>query len=408
MSQISSRRKFLRSSALTVTAASYRRIYGANDRVRMGAIGTGPRGQYLMKQLNHIGGVEWVALCDVYSLRRDQAAGIAGGSVKTYNEHPRVLEHREIDAVIVATPDHWHGATAVDALNAGKDVYVEKPMVHYPRDGQAVVRAARENKRVVAVGTHTRAIPHIQEARQRFVASGVLGKIGLARTWINSNSGYLYTAPPGMDRKPEGLDWDRWLGPGPHVPWNPQIYFSPYKWLHYDGGMIMGIGIHSIDSAHQFLNLSNPSGAVAGGGIYHFKDGRDSPDVINLVLEYPQELNVTFEAEIMTVGSPQRSAAGTEFRGTGGVLTVLWYDKDQGYRYEPNPKHSQTSAATGPGSPFSAEYLLRNWLECLRTRQKPVSNEETGYYSAIACFMCNQAYRTKTRVVWDPSWALPG
>jgi predicted dehydrogenase len=191
------------------------------------------------------------------------------------------------------------------------------------------------------------------------------------------------------------------------VAWNPDIYFSPYKWLHYDGGMIMGIGIHSVDSAHQFLKLTNPSAAVAGGGLYLYKDGRDTGDVVSLILEYPQEVMVTFEAEIMTVGMNRRNAAGTEFRGTGGVLQVLWYDSELGYEYIPNPAKSKAAPANAPGSPFSAGPLVRNWLECIRTRKKPVSNEETGYYSAIACFMANQAYRTRSRVVWDPKWGLP-
>jgi predicted dehydrogenase len=388
-----------------MTAASYGRVLGANDRIQMGAIGTGGRGQYLMRETTKAGGVEWIAVCDVYSVRRDQAATIAGTGVKTYSDHRQLLDHKEIDAVIVATPDHWHAAITVDACRAGKDVYVEKPMVHYPKDGQAIVKAVREHKRVLQVGTQARAVPHFQEARQKFVESGALGKVGLVRTWYNGNAGYVLTPPPGMEQKPEGLDWDRWLGPGPKVPWNPGIYFSPYKWLHYDGGMIMGIGIHVIDSAHQFMKLSKPKAAVAGGGVYHFKDGRDTPDVINLIIEYPQELNVTFEAEIMTCGM-RTSSAGLELRGTGGVLTVLHNDKNRGYEYTPHPKNSSVAAGTGSGYPFSAEWLIKNWLECIRTRQKTVANEEEGYYSSVACFMGNQAFRTRSRVVWDAKWDL--
>lgn len=405
---MTSRRTVLAGAALT--ASSYSRVLGANDKIRIGVIGVGNRGSYQLKQNLATGQVQCVAVCDVYSVRRDQAAGIAGGAVKTYGDHRQLLDHKDIDAVVVATPDHWHAAIATDACRAGKDVYVEKPMMHYPEHGQMLVRAARENKRVVAVGTQSRTTPHIQEARRKFIEAGTLGKIGLVRTWLDSNAGYTMVAPAGMEQKPDGLDWDRWLGPGPKVPWNPEIYFSPYKWLHYFGGMIMGIGIHSIDSAHQFMQLTNPSAAVAGGGIYQFADGRDTGDVVNLILEYPQQLNVTFEAEIMTAGMNQRRAAGAEYRGTGGTLAVHWYDKELGYEYTPNPKFSQAAAATGPGGNLSdgVAPLIRNWLECIRTRMKPISNEETGYYSAVACFMGNQAYRTKSRVVWDSKWALPG
>jgi predicted dehydrogenase len=394
-----SRRTFLGASALSAG-----RVLGANDRLRLATIGTGPRGQYLMKELNRIGGVEWVAVCDVYSARRDQAATIAGGPVKTYGDHRRLLEENQLDAVIVATPDHWHGPITVDALRAGLDVYVEKPMVHHPRDGQAIVRAARAGGRIVQVGMQARAIPHWQQARARFVDSGVLGKVGLIRTWYNSNKGYVQKPPPGMEQKPDGLDWDRWLGPGPKIAWNPDVYFSPYKWLHYDGGMIMGIGIHVIDSARQFLNLSHPRAAVAGGGIYHFPD-RDTPDVVNLILEFPEAVNVTFEAEILTCGMPS-SSAGIELRGRGGVLRVHRYIRELGWEFTPNPEVSAEPAAKAPGDPPSAEHLLRNWLECIRTRQKPIASEVEGYYSAVSCYMGLEAYRQKKRIEWDRKWEL--
>jgi predicted dehydrogenase len=406
-SEIATRRAFLKSSAVVATAASANRVLGANDRIRLAAIGAGPRGQSLMKDLNRIGGVEWVAACDVYSARVDQAATIAGGAVKTFKDHRRVLDLTDIDAVIVATPDHWHAPITIDACEAGKDVYVEKPMVHNPKDGEAVVKAVRANQRVVAVGMQARAVPHWQEARRNFVESGALGKVGLVRTWYNSNGGYTLQAPPGMEQKPDGLDWERWCGPGPKVPWNPEIYFSPYKWLHYDGGMIMGIAIHVVDSAHQFLGLTRPRAAVAGGGVYQFRDGRDTPDVINLVLEYPQDVNVTFEGEILTVGLRPSSDAGIELRGTGGVLRVNRYDRSVGYNYTPHPKNSSTPPASAPGNPSSAEWLLAHWLECIRSRRRPVSDEEAGYYSSVACYMGLEAYRTKSRVTWRDKWDLP-
>jgi len=385
-------------------------VLGANNRIRLGIAGLGGRGTSLMQVASQTGEVEVVAVCDVYGARRDRAATIAGGSVRTYADHRKLMDQKDIDAVIVATPDHWHAPITIDACQSGKDVYCEKPMVHYPKHGQAVVRAARQCKRVIAVGTQSRTAPHIQEARQKFMEGGALGKVGLVRTWIDSNEGYTFTAPPGMERKPDSLDWDRWCGPGPKVPWNPEIYFSPYKWLHYDGGMIMGIGIHSIDSAHQFLGLTRPGAAVAGGGIYHYKDGRDTADVVNLILEYPQQVNVTFEAELMTVGMSARRAAGTEFRATGGTLTVYWYDSQLGYEFQPNPKFSKAAPVRGAGGRLGDGVmpLIRNWLECIRTRRKPVSNEETGYYSAVACFMGNLAYQKKARIVWDPDWNLPG
>jgi predicted dehydrogenase len=405
MRTASSRRTFLAaSSAASWTAASAARVRGANDRIRMGAIGAGGRGQYLMKELLGTGQVDWGAVCDVYSARLDQAATIAGGGVRTYKDHRRLLDEADIDAVVIATPDHWHAPIAVDACRAGKDLYIEKPMVHNPKDGRAVVAAVREHKRVCQVGMQARAIPHWQEARRRFVESGALGRIGLVRTWYDSNKGYVLEPPAGMERQPEGLDWERWLGPGPKVPWNPGIYFSPYKWLHYDGGMIMGIGIHVIDSAHQFAGVRKPRAAVAGGGIYQFTD-RDTPDVINLILEYPEGLNVTFEGEIFTCGMPQ-SSAGIELRATGGILVVQRYTREFGYGFTPNPKTSRTPAAQAPGDPPSAKWLVENWVACLRSRERPIANEEEGHYSACACYMGLEAYRQKRRIEWNRAWEV--
>jgi len=405
--EAASRRSFLRTSAAVTTAASARRVLGANDRLRLAVIGTGGRGQYLMKELNRHGGVEWVAVCDVYDERRAQALKLAGPSTEQYLDYKQILARKDVDAVIVATPDHWHATITVEALKAGKDVYVEKPMVHFPRDGQAIVKAMRENKRVVQVGTQGRLLPQFVEAKQKYIDSGVMGKVGLARTWYTSNTGYIKTPPPGMEKKPEGLDWQRWLGPGPKAPWNPDIYFSPYKWLHYDGGMIMGIGIHVVDSAHHWLGLKKPKSAVAGGGTYFYQDGRDTPDVVTFILDYPDNVTVTFEAECLSAPGV-RTSAGVELRGTGGTVWAERYVQKIGYQYTPNNKFSQEPPYTGPGSGASAEGMVRNWVECIRTRQQPVAGAEEAYYSTMACFMAAQAFRTQSRVVWDRRWDLPG
>ena len=406
----SSRRDFLKASAASATAASASQVLGANDRVRIGVVGTGGRGQWLMKALNKVSpsGIQFVAVCDVYDVRRNEAAQIAGGAVEQYLDYKQVLARKDVDAVIVATPDHWHAAIAVDAMNAGKDVYVEKPMVHNPKDGQAIVKAARANKRIVQVGMQGRGLPNLVEAKAKYIDTGVIGKVGLARTWYTSNTGYVKEAPAGFEKKPDGLDCDRWLGPGPKVGWNPGIYFSPYKWLHYDGGMIMGIAIHVLDSAHHWLSLKKPAAAVASGGTYYYKDGRDTPDVITFALDYPEEVTLTFTAECLTCPGV-RTSAGVELRGTGGTLWAERYLRpdEVGYIYTPNPKFSKEPPARAPAQPANAEAILQNWLDCIRDRKKPVANEEEGYYSSVACFMANQAYRTRSRVVWDKRWDLP-
>lgn len=396
-----SRRSFLVSAS---TAVSAMRVLGAGDRIRIAVIGTGGRGQWLMKALQGIGGVKFVAVCDVYDVRRAEAARLAGGSVEQYLDYHDVLARKDVDAVIVATPDHWHAPVAVDAMNAGKDVYIEKPMVHDPADGVAIVKAARANRTVVQVGMQGRGLPWFVEAKKKYIDSGIMGKVGLARTWYLSNRGYVQTAPPGMERKPGGLDWDRWLGRGPKVPWNPDIYFSPYKWLNYDGGMIMGIGIHVLDSAHHWLGLRKPSVAVAGGGVQFYADGRDTPDVVSFVLDYfAEKVTLTFTAECLTCPGV-RTSAGVELRGTGGTLWGERYPADTGYEFTPNSKFTAEPAAKVAVKPANAEAILANWLGSIRDRKKTLANEEEGHYSAVACYMAKQAFLTRSPVKWDAAW----
>ncbi|HPT28350.1 MAG TPA: Gfo/Idh/MocA family oxidoreductase [Bryobacteraceae bacterium] len=370
--------------------------------------GNGGRGQYLIRELLRIGGVEIAGVCDIYDVRRDQAAQIAGPTAEKYHDYHPMIERKDIDAVIVATPDHWHAPAAVDALNAGKDVYVEKPMVHTPADGQAIVKAVRANKRVLQVGMQGRGMKQFVECKQRFVDTGVMGKTGFARTWYLSNSGYVQEAPKGFERKPDGLDWDRWLGRGPKIAWDPGVYFSPYKWLHYDGGMIMGIGIHVVDTAHYMLNLKAPASCVAGGGIHFYNDGRDTPDVITFIVEYPEKLTVTFTAECLSAPGV-RTSAGVELRGTGGVNFIERYSRpgEVSWTYKPNAKFSKTPEALGEGSGPSAEVILKDWLESIKSRKQTICNAETAYYSTMACYMALEAYRTKGRVTWQSDWDLP-
>ena len=281
-------------------------------------------------------------------------------------------------------------------------------MVHTPADGQAIVKAVRANKRILQAGTQGRGMRQFLEAKQRFVESGVMGKTGFARTWYLSNSGYVLEAPKGFERKPDGLDWERWLGRGPKIEWNPGVYFSPYKWLHYDGGMIMGIGIHVVDSAHHLLNLKAPSSCVAGGGVHFYDDGRDTPDVVTFILEYPEKLTVTFTAECLSAPGV-RTSAGVELRGTGGVTYIERYSRpgEVSWTYRPNSKFSKTAEAQGEGSGPSAEGILKDWLDCIRSRKQTVCNEEVAYYSTAACHMALEAYRTKARVNWQRAWDLP-
>ncbi|MBW7998034.1 MAG: Gfo/Idh/MocA family oxidoreductase [Candidatus Glassbacteria bacterium] len=397
-----SRRSFLAGSlaaATVATAVSSKRVLGANDRVRLGVIGSGNRSRSLMRNLNDIGKIEWVALSDVWDERMNGAEEISG-PVDKYPDYRKLLERKDIDGVIVGTFDHMHARITVDACRAGKDVYVEKPMTSLPVQGLEVVRAAGETGRIVQVGMQQRSIPHFKEAKAKFFDSGLIGEVNMVRTIWNGNGGYTFPVPPGLERKPGGLDWEACLAWLPKIPWDAKRYFNRFAyWDFSSGGMTGGLFVHMVDVVHWFLGLSKPVSAVALGGIYQYDDGRDTPDNINLVLDYPK-VNVTFEATITDMASPE--VADIVFMGTGGRLSIF--------------RSSYTFLTSGDDKPAreitvkvpygSAKQHLAEWLECMRSRNKPSADAVEGHYSSMACHIGNIAYKEKRRVEWQEEWDL--
>ncbi len=397
------------STVVVTTAASAARVLGANDRIRLGLLGCGGRGKYLARTLNKLGGIEWVALSDIWDVRRDEGVKVTSPDVKKYLDYRQLLDHKDIDAVVVATPDHWHAQQTIDAVRAGKDVYCEKPMTSVAEQGPKVVKAVRESKRIVQIGCQQRSGRHFLAAKEAVIDKGLLGKIGLVRTWYNSNNGYVAPVPEGMERKPEGLDWERYLGWLPKRPWDPKRYFNRFAyWDISTGGQTGGLFVHLIDTVHWYLKLTNPKAAVAAGGIYVFNDGRDTPDVISCSVEYPQGLTVTFEAEILTAPKRYAATAAMEFRGTGGTLLVDRYParNGPGYIFTPKSESRTPETISGPGYPADADPHLATWLERVRDRKEPNPNVADGHWAAMSCHMANLAYRKRTRVEWDAKWGL--
>jgi len=395
-----SRRAFMASTvAATFTAASSMRVLGANERIRLGIIGTGSRGSYLMKEANKIGGIEWIAVCDAWDVRRDQGANIGGAAAAKDADYRKLLDRKDIDGVIVATWDNMHAQITVDACRAGKDVYVEKPMTSLPMQGHDVVKAAREHKRIVQVGVQQRSMANFIEAKQKIFDSGLIGKVHMVRTIWNANGGYLTKVPQGMEQKPAGLDWEACLGWLPKIPWDPKRYFNRFAyWDLSTGGQTGGLFIHMVDVVHWFLNIKKPVMAVAGGGIYQYDDGRDTPDNVNFILEYPEKINVTFEATITDM-IPQDSA-DIIFMGTGGRLAIFRY----GYKFLPSKQNESVGQLTCGGAPEGVH--VANWLECLKSRKQPNADVVAGHYSSMACHIGNIAYKKQTRIPWQKEWDL--
>lgn len=385
-----SRRAFMASS---MTAASASRILGANDRVRIGIIGAGERGSYLMREANRAGNIQWVAVCDAWDQRRDRAAQTAGGNVEKIADYRKLLDRTDIDAVIVATWDNNHSRVSQHACRAGKHVYVEKPMTSEPMQGPPLVRAVRENRRVLQTGVQQRSTPHFLEAKERFVDSGMLGPVHMVRTIWNNNGGYLLRPPAGMEHKPDGLDWEACLGDLPKIPWDPKRYFNRFSYIELCCGMTGGLLVHMIDVVQWYLGIAKPAAAVALGGIYQYDDGRTAPDNINMVLEYPEKMTVTFEATVTDRVRKQND--DIVFMGEGGRLHIFRY----GYRFI-KPDGEEIVAKGTP------DRHMDNFLDCVRSGKDPNATVEQGHYGAMACHMGNIAWAGKTRVTWKEEWNI--
>jgi predicted dehydrogenase len=242
-------------------------------------------------------------------------------------------------------------------------------------------------------------MPVFQDAKRKFFDSGLIGDVHMVRTIWNANTGYLYPVPPGMETKPDGLDWEACLGWLPKIAWDPTRYFNRFAyWDISTGGQTGGLFVHMVDVVHWFLGLRQPASAVAGGGIFQYDDGRDTPDNINLIVTYPQNVNVTFEATITDLIG--KDSAKIVFMGTGGRLSIF----RDGYRFIPAKKNSHIGESSAPGGGEGLH--IANWLESVRSRKEPNANVVDGHYSAMACHMGNMAYRQNARVNWSKEWDI--
>jgi predicted dehydrogenase len=384
------RRAFLR-GVTAATALSYSRVFGANDRVQLGLIGCGERGRSDMGKFMKAGQVDVVALCDIYGAQVDRAKQNAPGA-RSFTDHRALLALKDVDVVLIAVPDHWHAATATDALNAGKDVYVEKPLTLKIEEGPGIVKAARLNNRICQVGMQQRSGKHYLEAKRLYMDTGKLGKVTLARTWWHGNSYHLRKAPASLQTQPANLDWAHFLGPLKWRDWDPQQYWNWRAYLDFGGGQVTDLFTHWIDVVHMFMGQDNPISASAAGGVYHYKDGRTAPDTINVLLEYPSQFTATFEATL----APGITGDALELCGTEGRL---WIDRT---RYEFHlPGRTAQATVVQASSDLDLDHV-ENFLECVRSRKLPNGDVLIGHRSAQASHLGNLSYMQKRRIDFDP------
>jgi predicted dehydrogenase len=384
------RRTFLR-GVTAATALSYSRVFGANDRVQLGLIGCGERGRSDMGKFIKAGNTDVVALCDIYGAQTDRAKQDAPNA-RIFTDHRALLAVKDVDVALIAVPDHWHAATATDALNAGKDVYVEKPLTLKMEEGPGIVKAARLNNRICQVGMQQRSGKHYLEAKRLYMDTGKLGKVTLARTWWHGNSYHLRKAPASLQTQPANLDWAHFLGPLKWRDWDPQQYWNWRAYLDFGGGQVTDLFTHWIDVVHMFMGQDNPISASAAGGIYNYKDGRTAPDTINVLLEYPSQFTATFEATL----APGITGSGIELCGTEGRL---WIDRTR-YEFHPPGRNPQATVVQA-SSDLDLDHV-QNFLECVRSRKLPNGDVLIGHRSAQASHLGNLSYMQKRRIDFDP------
>ncbi|MCU1259951.1 MAG: oxidoreductase domain protein [Bryobacterales bacterium] len=389
---MNTRRELLRGATVALTAASYSRVMGANDRMNLGVIGPGERGRFDMGNFQKNPSVDVVALCDVYSEHLDLAHQTAP-KAKDFKDHRKLLDMKEVDMCLIATPDHWHATIAMDALNAGKDVYVEKPLTLKPEEGPPIVKAARVNNRICQVGMQQRSGIHYLKAKTDYIDTGALGKITLARTWWHGNTYHLRKAPVSLQTQPSNLDWSHFLGPVKWRDWDPQQYYNWRAYLDFGGGQVTDLFTHWIDVVHMFMGHDTPVAAVASGGVYNYKDGRTAPDTINVLLEYPGDYTATFEATLV----PGVTGAAIEFCGTKGRLLI---DR-QHYEWWPVGKGVTPTIVKAEAHDMTLDHV-NNFLECVKSRKLPNGDVLIGHRSAQASHLGNISYMQKRRIDFDP------
>ncbi len=401
------RRAFVKTGAATAasvaTTLSASRVFGANDRIRAGFIGIANRGGQLIDAALPHKDMEIVALCDVYTPSLDKRAKKLGTNVARYGDFRRMLDRDDIDAVFIATPDHWHAIQTIMACDAGKDVYVEKPLSITILEGRRMVEAARRNNRVVQVGTHRRSSTLFPKLAN-LVQDGGIGKVTLARCYRISN---MYPDGIGIapdSDPPEGLDWDMWLGPRAWRPFNKNIHPYKFRWWKDYSSQLGNWGVHYFDLIRWILGEEAPVSVSAHGGRYAVNDSRDIPDTMEAIFEFTSGRLMVF-GQYEASGNAAMRSGESELRGTlgtvyAGTRSYEIIPERAGQFGDPKPLSERTTVKSKDGDLTVAH--IRNFLDCIKSRKRPNADVEDGHRSTTFAHLGNISLATKSRIEWNP------
>jgi len=418
------RREFARTLVMAgaATALGATRAAGSNDRIRLGFIGLGNRGDQVLDAFLRHPDAEVVGLCDIHAPYVEFAAAKAGGQPQQTADYRRLLERPDLDAVVINTPDHWHALQTIHACQAGKDVFVEKPLSLRLAEGRRMVEAVQRHRRVCQVGIHRRSIPICREAAE-LVRSGGIGKVTCARSFHVQNEWPRGIGNEAEGEPPPGFDWDAWLGPAPAVPYNKNRTFYRFRWFFdYSGGQLTNFGVHYLDFIHWALGVDAPRRVTALGGRFAgMEDNREVPDTLEVIWEYPGDTLVTFTQINASAGTWSLPGCEVELRGTLGTLylfgdgyevvpdrltpnefparTPLDRIYERGYR-EGSKARIQAVKNRGHSTSDTVPHA-RNFLDCVKSRREPNCPIETGHRSTATTQLGNIAYETRSVLEWD-------
>ncbi|HXJ93600.1 MAG TPA: Gfo/Idh/MocA family oxidoreductase [Terriglobia bacterium] len=400
------RREFLKeAAAVSAGLAAFggltpAKVLGANDRIRLGLLGSGERGTYDMKLFKGNPDVEVVAVCDVYEPHRLHAQEVAGSQAQVHTDYREVLDRKDVDAVLIATPDHWHKQVLIDAVHAGKDAYCEKPIMHSIPEGVEMVKAVKESNRLVQTGTQQRSWPHWILGKQ-LVDDGMLGQITFVHTYWYQN----YFEDSGWMKKnavdASKLDWKMWLGDAPEQPLTEEKFAHWRFFWDFGGGILTDLLTHWIDVIQWYLGQPLPQTATTTGDLYLMK--WQCPDTITACYEYPGNTMVTFTGAL----SNSIDDGGIVFRGTKATLKI---DRAQLLVYPEGARWQDGALYPAPEVHVRSQHdgtieHVANFLDCMRSRKAPNANIEVGFEAARASWIGNIALKRGLKTVWNEAEA---
>jgi predicted dehydrogenase len=384
-----------RSSVLTAGAVALSGgAISANEKVRLGLIGCGGMGRAHAYSLAKNENCNVAAVCDVFLERVEKVATdletINGSRPDTYQDFRKILDRNDIDAVFIASPDHWHAMMAIMACQAGKDVYVEKPVSTTVHEGRAMVNAARRYDRVMQVGTQHRSMPVFREVVER-IRKGELGDITSATAWIGTNS---TPVRENVEPVPDGLDWDLWLGPAPKVPFSRSRFGNFRAWHDYArGGELTNWGVHLVDTLHWGIGHDMPLSIQALGGSYRNGAGADNYETVDALLEYPG-CTVTWEQR--HVNHYSKKNYGMKFQGTDGRVEC-----NRGIMTLTRKGGGVEEMTFPPEVTWADTNHHNNFFQCIRTRETPVADIDQGVRGTNAVLLAGIALKTGRKLEWD-------